>query len=190
MSEDVGFPGGAFYRIRITRVSIKRIRHQSDQFDAHTGDPDFEVSFLNDVPRPVSVIHHGITEIVIGYNDWKIGVVPDLFFKIVQPRIKIMVPSRFISHLRHELDVHFAEKEIEIRCALEDVAGIQEEHMFIFLPDLIDEHRPGCGTPKTCIARTILGEGFDAAVHIIGMEYDEFADFFPKEGGTIDPAGN
>src|SRR5689334_5561693 len=131
MPENISLLARLANGIKISCVSIQQLRNQSIQFNSNSGNSNFNVSFLNNVPWYVTVMHHGITEIIITDDKREISMFPHLFFKILQATVKIMIThSRcFITHFGHELYINLSQEKIEVWRSLEYITRIQEQYM-------------------------------------------------------------
>ena len=135
-------------------------------------------------------MHHRIRKVIVGDDQWKCGMIPHLSLKVFKASVEIMIShgGAIILHGTHQFNIGFTQVKIKVRGSLKNIASIKEQNMLIFLADFFNHSRTHRSTPKSRITRSIIRKGLQAAMHIIGVQYDQPGEFFLHVAKGIKPS--
>lgn len=118
-----------------------------------------------------SAIHHGVTEIVIRYDEIELRV-GQLALQAIDAIVEIMVSNRrpVVTQFTHHFKLKLSAKVIEIGRSLENVTCVKEQCVRILLSDALNQACTTRDASHAWVPGMIHFESLDMAVNVIGVQ--------------------
>ena len=141
------------------------VGYQSFGVAAQTEDTYHESCASDDRIGSDDFLQGGAGEIIVGAEDRELRS-PEHGSQCVETVVELVVAEcdGVVTHPVHRVYLYTSVVEIEIRCTLTEITGIQQQQIRVRLAFLSDE------THSTCVAALAVGFGLDLRVGVVGVQ--------------------